>query len=125
MRKFFYAAIAAVALMVVSCAQKTPAEEALANFKETIEKMNTFDGTEDDLMVLMLEAQNAEQEYLKYVNEYSQETKAEMEKLYTEAANNIFEKMVSLKGGLTDGMEDIAGDIEEEIGDITDDIIED
>ena len=126
MKKFFYVAIAAIALMVVSCSQKTPAEEALANYKAVIEKICTFNGTEEELMTLMQEGQEAELEYQKYVSEYSQETLDEVAGLSMKAAGALFEQMAKLQGELDDDMEEVdeleadIAEIEEEITELTD-----
>ena len=125
MKKFFYVAIAAIALMVVSCGQKTPAEEALANYKAALEKVSNFDGNEEEFFTLMQECQEVEQEYLKYASEYSQETIKEVTELAMEATGSALEKIANLKGGFDEEMEEYADDAEVEIAEIAEEITED
>ena len=124
MRKFFYVAIAAIVLMVVSCSQKTPAEEALANYKAAIEKISNFDGNEEEFFTLMQECQEVEQEFLKYDSEYSQETIDEVKELAMEAFGSALEKIADLKGGFGEEMEEFTDNAEVEITEIAEQITE-
>ena len=119
MKKFFYVAIAAFALMVASCSQKTPAEKALDNYKACIEKIISFNGDEDELQAILEEAQGAEIEYTKYISEYSEETLGEVQNLSMKAASILLERaMQSIE--LSDEFEEMEDDVEEAIEDASD-----
>lgn len=114
MRKYFYAAVAAVALMMASCAQKTPAEVALDNYKACMEKAINFDGDDEEWANLMEEAGETSREFIKYLDEYDQETIAEMEKLSDKATQAVAERVAKVESQTAADIEDaLAEDLED------------